>query len=193
VQLRLHSGTAGGTGTHGLTMPRPLLIGSACLATVALTALLVAYRPGTEPAAVTSTDPADRATLARAPTEVVLSFTAAVDPDLSHVSIQDSSGVFLTAGPPRPGRPEQLRQPITGATTGDVTVAYHVTFVDGRQLAGTVRFTVGARNATGPAGAGEAPALSPHEHGVDPLSAALLLLDGIVVLTAVVVLVRRPR
>lgn len=71
-------------------------------ATVALTvggALLLAeallHR---DRAAVTSTSPADGATLARAPTEVGQAFTGPVDPKRSHVVVSDGSG-------PAPGQP----------------------------------------------------------------------------------------
>jgi hypothetical protein len=63
------------------------------------------------------------------------------------------------------------------------------TFVDGAELAGALHFVVGSTGpATNDAGVGSA-----HRHGVDPLGAALLVLDGVVALAAVVLLMRRPR
>jgi methionine-rich copper-binding protein CopC len=170
-------------------------------------------------AALTSTDPADGAALVRAPSGVELSFTAAPDPDLSHISVRDGSGTALDAGHPRLVQPERLRQPIHG-TTGppdgpiDMTVSYHVIFTDGRELAGTLHFSVGTRSAAGPgaarepstvdaapdagaanahaAGSAEVAAGSADHHGVDPVSAALLAIDGVVALAVVVLLLRRP-
>jgi hypothetical protein len=83
-----------------------------------------------------------------------------------------------------------------------------------RRLAGTLHFRVGIRVAAGPcsarepstvdaamdadaaakadaAGNADVAAGSAHQHGVDPVSAALLAVDGVVAL-AVVVLLRRP-
>jgi methionine-rich copper-binding protein CopC len=91
--------------------------------------LLLNDSPGR--AAVTSTNPADGATLARAPAEVELSFTGPVEPGRSHTSV---SGSARTAGALRRAAPERLSQPITVTAAGEVTVAYHVTFTDGAEL-----------------------------------------------------------
>lgn len=146
--------------------------------------------------AVTSTSPADRATLVQAPSEVELAFTAPVDLGLSHVSVRDGSGTAVSVGQPSLVTPERLRQPVNITAVGDVRVAYHVTFVDGAELTGTLRFSVRVASTAGPdAASGPSAAASPtHEHGeVDPVSAVLLVLDGIVALTAVVLLIRRPQ
>ena len=174
--------------------------------------------PG-QAAALTSTDPADGAALVRAPSGVELSFTAAPDPDLSHVFVRDASGTSLGAGPLRLVQPERLRQPIHGTAAPpdgpvDMTVSYHVTFTDGRELVGTLHFSVGIRSAAGPgaarepstvdaatdadaakadaAGNAEVAAGPAHQHGVDPVSAALLAIDGVVALAVVVLLLLRP-
>lgn len=81
-------------------------------------------------------------------------------------------------------------------------------------LAGTLHFSVGIHSAAGPgaarepstvdatmdadaakadaAGNAEVVAGSAHQHGVDPVSAALLAIDGVVALAVVVLLLRRP-
>jgi methionine-rich copper-binding protein CopC len=206
-----------------LTRPWLLLV-AACAIVVLAVGLAVssAQRPPSpgRAAALTSTDPADGAALVRAPSGVELSFTAAPDPDLSHVSVRDGSGTALDAGRLRLVQPERLRQPIhgTAAPPGgsvDVTVSYHVIFTDGRELAGTLHFSVGIRVAASPgagrepstvdaatdadaaakadaAGNAEVAAGSAHQHGVDPVSAALLAIDGVVALAVVVLLLRRP-
>jgi hypothetical protein len=72
-----------------------------------------------------------------------------------------------------------------------------VTFTDGRELAGILHFSVGTgagvapRSATADTAARSDVAVG-HQRGVDPISAALLALDGIVVLAVVVLLLRRP-
>ena len=196
---------------------------AACAIVVLAVGLVVssAQRPPSpgRAAALTSTDPADGAALVRAPSGVELSFTAAPDPDLSHVSVRDGSGTALDAGRLRLVQPERLRQPIHGTAPPpegpvDVTVSYHVIFTDGRELAGTLHFSVGIRVAAGPdaahepstvdattdadaakadaAGNAEVAAGSAHQHGVDPVSAALLAIDGVVALAVVVLLLYRP-
>jgi copper resistance protein C len=205
-----------------LTRPWLLLV-AACAIVVLAVGLAVssAQRPPSpgRAAALTSTDPADGATLVQAPSGVELSFTAAPDPDLSHVSVRDGSGTALDAGRLRLVQPERLRQPIHGIAAPpdrsvDVTVSYHVVFTDGRELAGTLRCSVGTRLPAGPGAArgpstvdaatdaaaakaeaarnAEVAAGSAHQHGVDPVSAALLAVDGVVALAVVVLLLRRP-
>jgi methionine-rich copper-binding protein CopC len=205
-----------------LTRPGLLLV-AACAIVVLAVGLAVssAQRPPSpgRAAALTSTDPVDGAALVRAPSGVELSFTAAPDPDLSHVSVRDGSGTALDAGRLRLVQPERLRQPIHGTAPPpegpvDVTVSYHVIFTDGRELAGTLHFSVGIRVAAGSdaarepstvgattdadaakadaPGNAEVAAGSAHQHGVDPVSAALLAIDGVVALALVVLLLYRP-
>jgi methionine-rich copper-binding protein CopC len=168
-----------------------------------LTALLAARSPDTAKAAITSTSPMDGARLAQAPAEVELSSTGPLVLDQSHVSVWDGSGTALNNGEPILVVPERLRQPVTITTAGDVTVTYHVTFIDGAELAGTLHFSVGIGRATGTGASMEPSAAttntndavsgSTHDHGIDPISAAMLVLDSVVAIAVIVVLVRRPR
>jgi methionine-rich copper-binding protein CopC len=146
-------------------------------------------------AAVASTSPAEGARLARAPTEVEFSFTEPVDQGRSHISVVTGSGAAgpgaasaRNAGALRQTAPARLSQPITVTASGAVTVAYHVTFTNGAELAGSLRFT--AQSGTG---AGRPAPASGHQHDVDPVSAGLLVVDGIAALAVVVLLMRRPR
>jgi methionine-rich copper-binding protein CopC len=148
--------------------------------------LLAARPPDHAEATVTSTTPVDGASLARAPTEVELAFSGPVDPSLSHVSVQDGSGSPLDIGGPHLVAPDRLRQPVAEARAGDVTVAYHVTLVGGAELAGSLRFSTGSGTAA------DATPATGHQHGIDPVGAALLAIDGIVLLAAVILLIRRP-
>jgi methionine-rich copper-binding protein CopC len=164
----------------------PRLTAGAALALVIGLAVVLADRsadPGR--AALTSTSPAGGATLAGAPTEVELSFTGPVDPGRSHISVMESA---RTAGALRRVAPERLSQPIAMTAAGEVTVAYHVTFADGAELAGSLRFTARSANATG-----RPPPEAMHQHTIDPLSAGLLVIDGIVAVAVGVLLMRRPR
>ena len=173
-------------------MPRPRYLAAGAAVAIALTvAVVLADRPP-DPGrvSVTSTSPADGAALAWAPTEVELSFTGPVDPGRSHISVLSGSdtGSARNAGALRQVAPDRLSQPIAVTAGGEVTVAYHVTFTDGAELAGSLRFTARSGNASGrptPAAA--------HQHGIDPVSAGLLVADGIVALTVGILLMRRPR
>ncbi|MFL6128726.1 MAG: copper resistance CopC family protein [Mycobacteriales bacterium] len=163
------------------------------LAAGAAAALAVGFAvvPGDGPrdhgrAAVTSTSPADGATLARAPTEVELSFTGPVDEGRSHILVVDGFGA--ASGALRQTVPGRLSQPITVTAAGAVTVAYHVTFTDGAELAGSLRFTAPSGTAVG-----RPPPASGHQHDIDPVSAGLLVVDAIAALAVVVLLLRRPR
>jgi len=144
-------------------------------------------------AALTSTSPADGATLARAPTEVELSFTRPVDRGRSHFVVDGSGAASArSAGALRQTAPDRLSQPIAVTAAGEVTVAYHVTFTDGAELAGALRFTAPVGRAAGSAAGSPEPAPG-HQHDVDPVSAGLLVVDGIAALAVVVLLLRRPR
>jgi hypothetical protein len=119
---------------------------------------------------------------------VDLSFTAVVDE--FHVSVRDSTGTPVAVGRAERVGPDRLRQRVSIAGPGAVTVAYHVTFTGGGTLTGTLRFGVG----DGVAAAGREPAAAGgHGHDVDPLSAVLLILDGAVAVGAVLLLMLRPR
>jgi methionine-rich copper-binding protein CopC len=183
-------------------LPR-LAVGAAAALAVGLAvmlALVLADSPGDSPrhhgrAAVTSTSPADGATLARAPTEVALSFTRPVDRSRSHILVGDGSAAASArnAGMLRQTEPGRLSQPITVTAAGAVTVAYHVTFIDGAQLAGSLRFTAQSAAAAGQPMSASSAAASAHQHDIDPVSAGLLVVDGIAVFAVVVLLLRRPR
>jgi methionine-rich copper-binding protein CopC len=168
---------------------RPSRLAAVAVAVLAVALAAFVARPSDTPRTLASTVPAAGSTVAQAPAEVELTFTAPVVAARSHVAVHDRSGSALQQGDPRVAEPDRLRQPVRGAVAGEVTVAYHVTFVDGAELAGTLRFTTRSGNPAGARAAGPAP----HRHGVDPLSAILLAVDGIVALAVLVLLLRRPR
>ena len=175
-----------------------LAVGLAAVLAVVLAVVLANGPRAGGRAAVRSTSPADGATLARAPTEVALSFTGPVDQSRSHIVVMDGSGAasVRSAGALRQTAPGRLSQPITVTAAGEVTVAYHVTFTDGAELAGSLRFTAqsgAAAREPAPAPAPAPASTSAHRHDIDPVSAGLLVVDGIAVLAVVVLLMRRPR
>jgi methionine-rich copper-binding protein CopC len=161
-------------------------VGAGIALAVLLTVAPLERAPRTA-AAVASSSPADGVTLAAAPAEVELVFTEPVE--RFHVAVRDSAGTAVARGQARLGRPDQVRQPVAITVPSAVTVAYHVSFATGQELTGTVRFGVGASVDLAPA-----PPDVPHGHDIDPLSAVLLVADGVVVVGAVLLLLfRRPR
>jgi methionine-rich copper-binding protein CopC len=146
--------------------------------------------------AVTATDPADGSALTAAPGDIDLNFSATPDPDYSHVSVRDASGAEVGSGDvSRAG--QELRLPVSIGRAGVYTIAFHVTFVDGSDLIGVVRFSVGTGVAPPPADAAarraaEA-AVTGHTHDIDSLSASLLVVDAVVGIGVVIALFLRPR
>ena len=103
---------------------------------------------------LTSSTPADGATVERAPSEAVLSFSEEIDPMLSVVHVLDSSGRQVEAGSSEvvPRTPSQLRVALGELPQGTYTMAWRVTSApDGHTTTGSVVF--GVRTPAVPAGA----------------------------------------
>ncbi|MDQ7904037.1 copper resistance protein CopC [Phytohabitans sp. ZYX-F-186] len=158
------------------------------VAAVALTAAGVAALFALAPAgpAVTSATPPEGTALAVPPDAVELAVSKRPDVGRSHVSVVDGSGSPVRAGPLAAVGADRLRLPVAIVGRGTFTVAYHVELAGGGELAGSWRFGIGATPA-GPAPEQEAA----HAHGVDPIGATLLVVDGLVVLGVAVLLLRR--
>lgn len=93
-----------------------------------------------------ASDPADGATVERAPTEVLLTFTETPDPTLATVQVIDASGARVDAGKAElvPGQPARLRVPVANLLQGAYTVTWRMTSsADGHTTAGSVAFGVG--------------------------------------------------
>jgi methionine-rich copper-binding protein CopC len=153
--------------------------------------------PGSADGGLVESSPAAGAALRSAPGQIALAFDGVPDMALSHISVLADVGAAVHAGDPRRGPAGTLIQPVSIDRPGNFTIAYHVEFTGGGESTGSLRFSVGtgvappapdrsARRAT-------AEALTVHEHGVDPLSAGLLLVNGAVVLVVLGLLyLRRP-
>jgi methionine-rich copper-binding protein CopC len=160
------------------------------VAAVALTAAGVALLFAVSPSgpAMTAATPPDGAALAAAPAAVELAVSKRPDVGRSHVSVVDGSGVLVRAGALTADGADGLRLPVTITGRGTYTVAYHVELAGGGVLTGSWRFGIGAAPDGPPPPAG-----APHGHGVDPVGAALLVVDGLVAVGAIVLLLRRRR
>jgi methionine-rich copper-binding protein CopC len=165
-------------------------------AVLAIVALLVAT-PAVSLAAegLTSADPADRAVLMQPPAAVHVTFSGALDMDQSHVGVVDDTATSVTVGAFTATRPDTLRQTVSVPARGNVVVVYHVVFVDGAEATGTIQFSVGTGvpPPVAPDAAQRAATTPAHGHGIDPVNAALLCLDLVVLIGAVVLVKRRSR
>ncbi|MFI7552669.1 copper resistance protein CopC [Micromonospora sediminimaris] len=174
-----------------------IYVGSAiCLAALVAVLALVG-RAGTESEAgraveVLSMEPSDGAVLPDLPTTVRIRVAGEPDPGRSHIVVYDADRIRLNTGPAVPDGDDGLRQQVAVTRPGQLAVAYHVVTVDGRTASGIARLTVGSPNAAAPAGPADATDDGAHAHGVDPMGAALLALDGLVLLAVVILLLRRP-
>ena len=83
-------------------------------------------------------------TVKAAPTEVVLTFSEAVEPRFSTIAVQDSAGARVDAGDPHlvNGDGKRLAVALKAAPPGIYTVIWHATSVDTHRTEGTFRFTV---------------------------------------------------
>lgn len=173
--------------------PVHIVAATVMVATLAAAGTLVVSAAGLPAGTVTGSNPADRATLATAPVAAELTFSGTPDAGQSHIGVvSDRSGATVNAGP-LIGAGRTLRQPVSIDGPASLTVGYHVVFRDGGDASGRLVFTVGAPAA--PHGRDEVAAADPaaHDHGVDPLSGALLLIDAVAVLVVIGLLIlRRP-
>jgi copper resistance protein C len=165
---------------------------------VLVTILTVAAFPAPARAGggLVSASPPDGTALTMAPAAVELTFTAPPDLAASHVGVWDAARTPLATGEPGRSGPDGLRQPLTAKASGVVTVAYHVVFVDGTDVVGVLRFSVGTGTPPPPldpaARRADVAAVTTHQHDVDPVGASLLVVDAVVLLGAVILLFRRP-
>ncbi|MEV6693469.1 copper resistance CopC family protein [Micromonospora sp. NPDC051196] len=161
---------------------------------VALTIAAVARQSDGTPARVLTVDPGDGAVLTAAPDAVTLRLSTGADSVLSHVTVRDSTGNAVNEGRVRGDGKTGLRQSVRLTGPGDYSIAYHITFTNGQDATGVLRFSVG----TGAPPQGIADVPDPildeadHAHGIDPLGATLLVLDGLA-LVVVLIMLLRPR
>jgi copper transport protein len=103
-------------------------------------------------AVLRSSDPADGASVDRAPRQVTLTFTERPEPRLSTVQVLDADGRPVQAGKAAPvaGQPFQLQVPLGALPEGTYTVAWRtVSRDDGHVSGGSFAFGVGVAAPTG--------------------------------------------
>ncbi|MGK5671641.1 copper resistance CopC family protein [Micromonospora sp. URMC 106] len=175
--------------TNGRIYAGAALTVAALVAVLALAGRIDSSSTTSSRAEVVSVHPADGAVLADAPSAVRIRVDGRPDVSRSHISAYDADRSLLNRGALTAAGPDGLTQAIAVTAAGEVAVAYHVVTADGRDTSGVARFTVGAAGGA-PAPPPE-PAAPAHAHGVDPVGAALLAVDGLVLLAVLVLLARR--
>lgn len=83
-------------------------------------------------------------TVTAPPAEVVLTFSEAVEPRLSTITVQDAAGARVDAGDPHAveGDGKRLALAVKRLAPGVYTVTWHATSVDTHRTEGSFRFTV---------------------------------------------------
>jgi copper transport protein len=101
-------------------------------------------------ALLASSDPANGASLPKAPSEIRLTFTESPDPSLSTILVLDSGGTKLPVGPPTLQPPRTLTTSLPAhLPNGVYTVSWQtVSTQDGHETAGVFAFGVGAVEGT---------------------------------------------
>jgi copper transport protein len=95
-------------------------------------------------ALLSSSDPADGASLPKAPGEIRLTFTESPDPALSTILVLDPGGTKLPVGPPTLQPPRTLTASLPALPNGVYTVSWQtVSTQDGHETAGVFAFGVG--------------------------------------------------
>jgi copper transport protein len=93
-------------------------------------------------------DPPDGATLAHAPSMVIITFTEAPDPKLSQIQVLDTSGRRVAGGPAQvvSGAPTTVAIALPPLVDGVYTVSWRtVSAIDGHVATGVFAFAVGAQ------------------------------------------------
>ncbi|WDZ83323.1 copper resistance CopC family protein [Micromonospora cathayae] len=169
------------------------------VAVVALVAVVASPASAAGAAAgaeLTASSPAAQAVLTTVPREVTLTFSATPDTDRSHVAVVDERGQRVSSADEPGRRGNTLTQSFSADGSGVFTIVYHVAFDDGTELDGWQRFSVGTGRPPPPPSQAEREAntdlVTGHQHGVDPISAVLLVVNGLVI-AGVVVMLRLTR
>jgi methionine-rich copper-binding protein CopC len=105
--------------------------------------VLLSARPAAAHDSLISSDPANGATVDTLPTQLTLSFSAALlsDDGGTVVEVTDAEGTPLADGSPTVDQ-NVVTQPLAGPATGTVTVLWRVVSSDGHPVSGEYTFTV---------------------------------------------------
>ncbi|MEO8476691.1 MAG: copper resistance protein CopC [Actinomycetota bacterium] len=156
---------------------------------VTLGGLAVFAEPSSAHAGLVSSDPADGATLATPPDQILLTFSEPPDLGLSAFGMLDASGAELMLRAPieGTGNREVVLSPVEAFGDGVYTVTFRaVSETDGHLTAGSIAFGVGAvTGAVVPTG--NAPTETPWPSALSVIGKALLYVGLIMIVAAAVV------
>jgi methionine-rich copper-binding protein CopC len=165
----------------------PGRVGTVVVATVAVLIVTLAVNQNAVPASLRAAVPADGARVAAAPDRVSLTFSAPVDPVLSHLVVTSAAGVPLGRGTPIVNGSTMVL-PVSIHGNGTYRAVYHAVLAGGREVSGSTGFSVGI---AGPAGDATGDTTDAHEHGVGPVSLAVIAVNAVLAVFLLVVLFRR--
>jgi copper transport protein len=135
-------------------------------------------------AVLSTSEPADGATLDRPPTEVLLSFSEPVDTKVSSIRVLDTNGRNVARGSARtlPGDAKKFRIGLSTIGEGVYIISWRVlSTADGHVTGGTLAFGVGVS----PEGVDRPPGVVSETPGATPLSVASRVLFYVGVLTII--------
>jgi copper transport protein len=165
------------------------LLGRAALAATLVAGLLALALagPALGHALLKSSDPAAGQSLSASPDAVTITFTETPDPQLSTITVLDSTGATVDTGPAQvvPGQPTQLRVALPQLQPGVYTVSWRtLSTVDGHLATGSYAFGVGVAP---PPATGNSSGSVAGSSALSPLGVAgrWLLYAGLIVLLGV--------
>jgi len=103
-----------------------------------LASLLLGAGPALAHASLKSSTPANGATLAQAPREVELRFTAAINPASATIVVRGADGTTATEGTPRVVGAVVVQPLRATLAEGHFTVTFQVVSADGHRISGTL-------------------------------------------------------
>lgn len=130
---------------HSPAPTRPLVRGSMRgLAIIAVATMMAGLAVGTASAhaQLTSTSPADGATLSAPPAAVTFTFDADLLPGTNTISINDDHGNVVASQKVQPDGPSVSLAWPAALEVGTYQVAYRVVSADGHPVAGAITFTI---------------------------------------------------
>ena len=107
----------------------------------AVAALVALTAPASAHAKLKQTDPTANAVLRQTPKEITLTFSEALEPAMSRVSITDGQGHDMAGAAPVISGPT-MKVAVKPLATGRYHVSWHVISVDTHSTVGTFDFTV---------------------------------------------------
>ncbi|MCX5207885.1 copper resistance protein CopC [Kitasatospora sp. NBC_00240] len=170
------------------------MAGALAVLVVVLAAL--AWASSSEPVRLTGVTPGDGSAVPRPPSEVALTFSGRLTVQSVFAQVSTADGSPVTGGSARVDG-QRVIVPVSAAAQGTYLVVYRLALGEGHEVSGRTGFTVGPVPLVGASSdlADDADEAGAHDHGhaEGPWNGALLVLDAVLVVGAVLLMVHRPR